>query len=239
MPGTKRLCPSVRNHHLAKHQPLAFSTRSRSRSRDNVVSVCGSVNRGTARRRLFYRVNGTRVFPSTTSTSPAARARRNIFLLLLLLLLLLLHRGMHARHGTRAASSGARAPRWKAARGQLETGSRQGTRWSGIKRSCPTGMYRGVNFIFPVENPQPRSLRTQPPSCISGWLTSKSERLSSRGQRQNPGSIPRYVGIAVIARRPISAGTTRVASREIFAGARLMINVYFRCVAELKIGVEP
>lgn len=67
-----------------------------------------------------------------------------------------MHACMHARHGMRAAS-GARAPRRKAAGGQLETGSRQGTRWSGIKRSSPTGMYRGVKFYFPVEN-LPRSV---------------------------------------------------------------------------------
>lgn len=49
---------------LAKHQP--FTTFATHRQ------LCGSVNRGTTRRRVFYRVNGTRVFPSTTPTFPVA-----------------------------------------------------------------------------------------------------------------------------------------------------------------------
>lgn len=63
-----------------------------------------------------------------------------------------MHACKHARHGMRAAS-GARAPRRKAAGGQLETGSRQGTRWSGIKRgSIPRRDLSRVKFYFPVEN---------------------------------------------------------------------------------------
>lgn len=61
-----------------------------------------------------------------------------------------MHACKHARHGMRAAS-GARAPRRKAAGGQLETGSRQGTRWSGIKRgSIPRRDLSRVKFYFPV-----------------------------------------------------------------------------------------
>lgn len=63
-----------------------------------------------------------------------------------------MHACKHARHGMRAAS-GARAPRRKAAGGQLETRSRQGTRWSGIKRgSIPRRDLSRVKFYFPVEN---------------------------------------------------------------------------------------